>query len=160
MKSLLIIPLVILSLLAPLNASADFGKGVAAYASGDYATAVKEFKKVAEQGDGFAQSILGSMYVEGIGVIQDDKEAVKWFRLAAEQGNARAQFNLGIMYDNVKGVIQDNAYADVWSNIAASEGHKNAKKNRDIIAKQMTPAQIAGAQKLARECVAKDYKGR
>jgi len=103
MKSLLIIPLAILALLAPLNASADFGKGVAAYASGEYATAAKEFKKAAEQGDGFAQ------------------------------------FNLGIMYDNGKGVIQDNAYAHAWSNIAASEGHKNAKKNRDIIAKKMTP---------------------
>ena len=36
---------------------------------------------------------------------------------------------------------------------------ENAEKNRDIIAKQMTPSQIAEAQKLARECVAKDYKG-
>tara|TARA_B100001175_G_C18907769_1_gene356396 strand:- start:11 stop:286 length:276 start_codon:yes stop_codon:yes gene_type:complete len=63
------------------------------------------------------------------------------------------------MYRNGTGVLQDNVYSHMWLNTAAYEGHKNAKKNRDIIAKEMTPAQIAEAQKLARECVAKDYKG-
>jgi hypothetical protein len=47
----------------------------------------------------------------------------------------------------------------MWSNIAASNGNETAKEYRDIIAKQMTPSQISEAQKLARECVAKDYKG-
>lgn len=50
MKSLLTTPLVILALLAPLNAGADFDKGVAAYYAGDYATALQEFKKAAQQG--------------------------------------------------------------------------------------------------------------
>ena len=36
---------------------------------------------------------------------------------------------------------------------------KNASKNRDIFAKQMTPADISAAQKLALECVRKKYKG-
>jgi hypothetical protein len=38
-------------------------------------------------------------------------------------------------------------------------GYKNAVKKRDIIAKQITPSQLETAQKLARECVRKKYKG-
>ena len=56
-------------------------------------------------------------------------------------------------------VIQDNVYAHMWWNIAASSGNKFAVKNRDIVAEEMTPAQIEDAQKLARECVRKKYKG-
>ena len=64
------------------------------------------------------------------------------------------------MYAKGQGVLQDYVYAHMWFNIAASSGKsKSASKNRDIIAKQMTPADISAAQKLARECVAKNYKG-
>ena len=54
---------------------------------------------------------------------------------------------------------QGNVYAHMWSNIAASSGNKVATKNRDIVEKLMTPADISAAQKLARECVRKKYKG-
>jgi hypothetical protein len=47
----------------------------------------------------------------------------------------------------------------MWWNIAASSGNKGAVKNRDIVAKQMTPSQLEKAQDLARECVRKKYKG-
>ena len=66
---------------------------------------------------------------------------------------------LGVMYALGRGVIQDNLYAHMWWNIAASLGEEDARKGRDMIAEQMTPAQIEEAQKLARECVAKEYKG-
>jgi len=56
-------------------------------------------------------------------------------------------------------VIQDNVYAHMWFNIAASNGDTDAVKNRDIAAKNMTSSQMAEAQKLARACVAKKYKG-
>lgn len=82
----------------------------------------------------------------------------KWYTKAAEQGDADAQFNLAVMYDNGLGVLQDNVYAHVWLNIASSNGSETAGKNRDLVAKRMTPDQIAEAQRLARECVKKDYK--
>jgi len=47
-----------------------------------------------------AQNNLGSMYLTGQGVPQDDAEAVKWYRLAAEQGDAAGQVGLGVMYAN------------------------------------------------------------
>ena len=63
------------------------------------------------------------------------------------------------MYALGNGLIQDNVYAHMWWNIAAISGDKTASKNMDILVKQMTPAQIAEAQKLARECVRKKYQG-
>ncbi|MBT5112385.1 MAG: sel1 repeat family protein, partial [Rhodospirillales bacterium] len=102
---------------------------------------------------------LGLMYNKGLGVPQDYKAAVKWYRLATEQGHASAQGNLGKMYAKGQGVPQDNIYAHMWWNIAASTGLKTAIKNRDIVAKRMTPSQLKKAQDLARECVRKKYKG-
>ncbi len=106
-----------------------------------------------------AQYNLGFMYKNGQGVVQDYKEAVKWYRKSAEQGNALAQSNLGFMYDNGQGVVQDFVRAHMWYNLGGSNGNKTGSKNRDLIAKEMTPAQIAEAQKLARKCVRKKYKG-
>ena len=136
-----------------------FDKGLAAYESGDFATALGEWRPLAEQGDAVAQNNLALMYAQGEGVPQDDKTAVKWFRLAAKQGIARAQNNLGVMYANGKGVIQDNVYAHMWGNLSASNGYEIGGKLRDLVAKKMTPAHISAAQKLARECVRKKYKG-
>ena len=138
---------------------ADFDKGLAAAQSGDFATALREWRPLAEQGIANAQFNLGLMYANGYGVPLDNKTAVKWYTLAAEQGHARAQNLLGLMYALGEGVIQDNVYAHMWWNIAASSGAKNAIGNRDIIAKRMTPPQLEKAQDLARECVRKNYKG-
>jgi TPR repeat protein len=158
MKKILLLSVIsILLFCAP--AFADFAKGLDATQKEDFVTAMKEWKPLAEQGgDAAAQYTLGVMYANGQGVIQDYKTAVQWYRLAAEQGYASAQSNLGWMYGNGHGVIQDYTRAHMWSNIAASQGDKDSVKNRDFIAKKMTPSQIAEAQKLARECVAKNYK--
>ena len=137
----------------------DFEKGLEAYEKGDYATALREWIPLAEQGDADAQNNLGLMYRNGLGVTQDYKEAVKWARKAAQQGVAQAQFNLGLMYAKGEGVIQDNVYAHMWWNIAASNGDEAGGKNRDIVTKKMTASQLEKAQDLARECVQKNYKG-
>jgi len=86
-------------------------------------------------------------------------KAVKWYTLAAEQGNANAQLNLGLMYGEGKGVPQDYVRTHMWLSLAASTGNENAIKGRDIVMEGMTPADLSAAQKLARECVAKNYKG-
>ena len=104
--------------------SADLQKGLDAANRGDFATALREWRPLAEQGDASAQNNLGFMYVYG------------------------------------KGVLQDYVRAHMWYNIAASSGKsKNASKNRDIVAKRMNSSQVETAQKLARECVRKKYKG-
>ena len=55
------------------------------------------------------------------------------------------------MYAKGQGVPQDYVRAHMWFNIAAAQGDQDAVKNKDRAAALMTPAQIAEAQKLARE---------
>jgi TPR repeat protein len=76
---------------------------------------------------------------------------VRWFGLAAEQGDASAQFNLGVEYSKGQGVPQDYIQAHMWFNLAGASGYADGLKNRDIVARMMTPDQIAEAQRLARE---------
>ncbi len=51
-----------------MSASADFLKGLTAYRSGDYATALRKWKPLAERGNANAQSNIGAMYYDGKGV--------------------------------------------------------------------------------------------
>jgi len=101
-----------LGLTAP--AWAGWDEGVAAYQRGDYATALRELRPLAEQGHARSQHNLGTMYSKGHGVPQDYAEAIKWYHKAAEQGDADAQFNLGVMYSDGQGVPQDDAEAVRW----------------------------------------------
>ncbi len=80
----------------------------------------------------------------------DYATALRIFRQHADQGDANAQHNLGVMYEKGRGVTQDYVQAHMWYNLAA-RGLLIGRVNRDLLAKQMTPAQIAEAQKLARE---------
>jgi uncharacterized protein len=118
---------------------------------GDYATALGLIRPLAEEGNVAAQFNLGVMCQLSHGVPQDNEAAVSWYRKAAEQGLSEAQYNLGVMYANGEGVPQDYAAAHMWFNLAAASRNKNAMKARDIVAAQLTPAQIVEAQKLARE---------
>ncbi len=81
----------------------------------------------------------------------DYATALQLFRPLAEQGNATAQHNLGHMYEMGLGVTRDYVLALMWYTLAAARGNTFAQKNRDANVKKMTPAQIAEAQKLARE---------
>ena len=87
-------------LLWPLLAAADYESGYAAYWRGDYRSAYREWRPLAEQGDAQAQYNLGMMYESGKGVAGDSAEAVKWYRRAAERGYLEAQLRLGVMYGN------------------------------------------------------------
>ena len=101
----------------------------AAYLRGDYVTAHRLSHPLAEQGDMNAQSLLGAIYHDGLGVPQDYAEAARWFRLAADQGHATAQFNLGLMYNNGQGVPQDYAEAVRWYRLAADQDIASAQSN-------------------------------
>lgn len=108
-------------------AFADYQKGLDAAKSGDYATALKEWKPLAEQGNANAQNGLGVLYYFGNGVAQDYKAALRWYKLAAEQGNAEAQFYLGGMYVKGEGIAQDYTEAVRWFRNAADQRHPGAQ---------------------------------
>ncbi len=109
-----------LGLTAPAWAGLD--EGVAAAERGDYATALRELRPLAEQGNAWAQLMVGTMYIEGRGVTRDDAEGVRWYRKAAEQGHAATQYYLGVMYYRGQGVPQDYAKAAGWWRKAAEQG--------------------------------------
>jgi uncharacterized protein len=103
--------------------------GRAAYNRGDYATALRLFRSLAEQGNADAQNDLGWAYEQGIGVQQDFKEAIRWYRLAAEQGYAPAQYSLGVIYYNGRGVPKNLREAIKWYQLAAEQGNSRAQYN-------------------------------
>jgi len=78
-------------------ARADFEDGVKAARQGDYATALKEWKLLAEQGHASAQYNLGVMYANGQGVPQDYIQAHMWWNLSAAQGDKDAVHNRDIV---------------------------------------------------------------
>jgi TPR repeat protein len=101
--------------------------GVGAYKRGDYTTALRILRPLANQGNAEAQFWLGAMYEHGRGVAHDYREARHWVRLAAEQGNALAQTFLGIAYGEGRGVIQDFQEALKWTRLAAEQGQAAAQ---------------------------------
>jgi TPR repeat protein len=133
---------------APVTAG-PLEDAVAAYVKGDNETAVRLLRPLAEQGDARAQYHLGTRYFTGSGEPQDYAEALKWFRLSADQGNPDGQGALGSMYYMGRGVPQDYVLAHMWFNLSAARGGSPAR--RDSKLHQMTPEQIAEAQRLARE---------
>ena len=65
----------------------DFEVGVEAWGRGDYDTALREFRLIAEQGHAQAQVNLGIISSQGQGVPKDDVQAYGWYTLAAGQGD-------------------------------------------------------------------------
>ena len=112
----------------------------------DEAEAAKWYCKAAEQGDWVAQGSLASCYANGQGVSKDDVEAVKWYRKAAEQGSLSALFRLGNCYERGQGVPKEDVEAYAHYNLAGIRLEK-ARNAREKIAKSMSLAQIATAQK-------------
>jgi TPR repeat protein len=82
---------------------------------------------------------------------RDYATAVLLNRPLAEQGDANAQYNLGTFYDNGLGVPLEKVRAYMWFSLSAAQGRDGAAAFRDLIARRMTPAQIAEAQKFARD---------
>ena len=86
----LILALAIAQPVAAQSFKPDYLAGLSAYVQKDYATALKLWRPLAEQGHAKAQYFLGLMHANGQGVTRDYKEAVRWYRKAAKQGNASA----------------------------------------------------------------------
>ena len=150
-KAILIFGLLFLSMSLSNLAKADFVRGLEAHGRGDYETALKEWLIDANQGDAIAQFNLGVMYEFGEGVPENDAEAMKLYRLAADQGYADAQINLGNMYARGEAVPSNFIIAYMWYSLATAQGFEGAHGNKEILNQNMTPEQIAEAERLAQE---------
>jgi len=132
----------------------DNGQGVEL----DDVVAFQWYTLSAQQGHSSAQYNLASMYQNGRGVAEDDVAALKWYTLSAEQGDIKAQNNLAKMYFLGEGVAQNSAAALIWATIAAENGNENASAALNIVRKNMSQADIARAEDMARVCMESDYK--
>ena len=136
----------------------SFDDATAAADKGDYATALKLFRALAERGDSGAQYAIGRMYAKGQGVPKDPAAAMKWFDQAneqskalqaynrsefatarktfeplAEKGQALAEYILGLMYANGQGVPESYTEALKWLQKAAEQGEAKAQFSVGVI---------------------------
>ena len=155
MKRIVCTAAVLFTLAGP--ALAGFNEGLAALSRNDYATALREWRPLAEQGDAAAQYKLGDMYRYGWGVELDFAEAVRWYRKAAEQGHAESQYEFGLFLSVGLGVRQDTVEAYKWLSLAVSRSpvgvfRDEAIKSRTSVAnKYLTSTQQSEAERRARD---------
>ena len=117
----------------------------------DYEEAVRWAWLAAEQDNARGQSLLAAAYYSGNGIAQDHEEAARWAQLAAEQGSTSAQALLGVLYFNGAGAPQDDVSAYMWLTVAAASSETPGPgRLRDLLAKRMTPDQVAEAEARAR----------
>ena len=89
---------------------------------------------------------------EGAGdVAYIDYDALTQFETAARKGQIEALYNLGLAYSTGQGVGVDFVAAHKWFNLAAMKGVDEARSWRAQISREMSPVQIAEAQRQARE---------
>ncbi|MCP5153008.1 MAG: sel1 repeat family protein [Ectothiorhodospiraceae bacterium] len=132
------------------GARADFQAGVDAYNAKDYATALREFRALADKGVIIAYTNLGYMHALGEGVDADMAQAARWFLKAAEGGSAAAQVTVGSLYFHGEGVERNLPLAYAWFNVAATNGRNDALDYMNLISPRLEPAQLAEADKLSR----------
>ena len=108
-----------------------------------------ELRKLADQGDAEAQWQMGVRFHNGEGVPHDDAQAMQWFQRAAEQGHVTAQGALGAYYFAARGVPKDLSKAYFWSVIAMAQGDEISKGRLELLASQMTRAQVYAARQQA-----------
>jgi len=123
--------------------AADIESAKRAYEQKDYATALKEFTPLADQGKAEAQLYLGKMYMTGQGVLRDPDRAIRWFKASALQGNADAQFFLGSIYLLPQKDVPEGMR---WMHLSADQGNKDAQY---LLGK----AYIQGLKEVARDPV-------
>jgi TPR repeat protein len=123
----------------------------------DLKLAKKWYGLAAEQGNPLAQVGLGYMLLDGSGEKPDVVAAAAWFTKAAEHGDALAMLALGTLYELGQGVTRDWVQAHKWYALGSVDDGEyeqdlfdRAKRAKEELAKQMTPAQIAEAERLAR----------
>ena len=168
MKIQAFLPLIFLSLTlfgihAAKSFAGDFEKGLFAAEMGDYATAISEWRPLAEQGDSISQYNLGLIY-EYEEPFLNFKEAFYWYKKSAQQGFPEAQYRLGVAYAVGQGVDDNPLAGLMWITISFIGGNEKAAPLKDTLTgfmNDMHPEHDSEkiAHKLALECIRNAFKG-
>ncbi len=113
--------------------------------------AARWYQQAADQDQDVAENNLGQMYAAGRGVRRSYIQAARLYWQSADQGNPRAQYNLAVAFREGQGVDQDNVKAYMWYTLSLKAKwdpsvHDKAGKERDELARSMTPAQVTQAE--------------
>ena len=108
-----------LALISGTALGGPFEAGLSALDREHYATAMRAWLKLANEGAAEAQNNIGHLYEQGFGVSQNYTEAMNWYRKAADQGLAEAQHNMGMLYYHGYGVAENQRTAASWFKRAA-----------------------------------------
>jgi TPR repeat protein len=71
--------------------------------------------------------------------------------VSAEEVGVEDYFDLGLMFSTDREEAADLIAAHKWFNLAAINGNSEAARYRQEIAQEMSPADVAEAQRAARE---------
>ncbi|MBO6520325.1 MAG: sel1 repeat family protein [Rhodospirillales bacterium] len=104
----------------------QFSEALALYREGKIPAAIPLLEHDARAGDREAAFVLGTLYLNGDGVIRNPAMAAGWLRRAAEAGHTSAAFNLGNAYRLGLGTPQNIATAMNWYERAANGGSAEA----------------------------------
>src|SRR5215510_8819712 len=129
----------------------EFRRGLSAFNTGDYATALQVWRRLAEKDEPRSQAGIGFMYHRGMGVRADDREAAVWLLRAAEQGPAEGQLMLGILFYYGRGVPQSYVQAYAWCELAETNGNADATLCRDAALESVPDADREKAFRLVVE---------
>ncbi len=91
-----------------------------------YEIAFNLFTKSANLGDTHAQTYLGYLYHNGLGVSQNHNKAHQWYKKAADQNHPTAIYNVGTLYESGSGVIKNIPKAYEMYQKSASLGNQIA----------------------------------
>ena len=88
--------------------------------------AVEQLEQLAEDGDAYAQYIIGTAYRDGGLLIPDTAKAKKFLERAAEQNLDAAQYALGKLYLSDDADVHDSAKGIYWLKRSANNGNDHA----------------------------------
>jgi TPR repeat protein len=95
----------------------------------DLAKAASYFQMAVDRGDATAHAMLGQMYLQGVGVPQNNETAFNLFTKGAAKKAVAAMNGLGYMYLNGIGTAVNTSQALRWFKSAAENGNADAQFN-------------------------------
>jgi uncharacterized protein len=113
----------------PYSFADQLEEGKTAFIKKEYQKAYALLLPLAEGGVTFAQTNIGYMLSQGLGVGKNEKEAIKWYEKAALKGDSNAQFNIGSMCETGRGIKQNYEKALEWYSKSAEQGNAFAQAN-------------------------------
>lgn len=102
-----------------------------------------------------AQFQLAEMYHQGLGVKQNDREATYWYVETANRGYPSGIHTMAFVHLYGEATPIDKVKALMFFSVSVDIGIKKAQQNRDKLRKELSAEQVAEAELMKREWMAR-----